>query len=203
MTVSETLRELLELRALSRKETPRADAVMVSPDTLGALLDIAESADELRLWEPGRKGYAAAQRRVFDALDIPAVRAALEEQVTLSRTRDGAHLLRVHESMLAELSEAWSRPFQLRLGVEHRDGTRDLETRPAEDTDATSLRAMLDRVIDAGVETWHTVVNDEPSLSAWLGLTDAEYSEWVSPNAHDSRAASHSHAARITGEGDE
>ena len=26
------------------------------------------AADELRLWEPGRKGYAAAQDRLFDVL---------------------------------------------------------------------------------------------------------------------------------------
>lgn len=39
-----------------------------SPDTALKLLAVASAAEELKLWEPGRQGYAAAQQRVFDAL---------------------------------------------------------------------------------------------------------------------------------------
>ena len=35
---------------------------------LAAVERLIEAADELRLWAPGRKGYAAAQNRLFAAL---------------------------------------------------------------------------------------------------------------------------------------
>ena len=40
------------------------------------LCQVAEAADELRLWEPGRRGYAAAFSRLTAAL----ARAAATEQ---------------------------------------------------------------------------------------------------------------------------
>lgn len=39
-----------------------------APDDLRLLLAIAEAADELRLYQPGRAGDAAARTRLFDAL---------------------------------------------------------------------------------------------------------------------------------------
>lgn len=49
----------------------------VPQQVLDALVNVAEAAEELKLWEPGRRGYAAAQECVFTAL---ARLAAAREQ---------------------------------------------------------------------------------------------------------------------------
>ena len=43
------------------------------------------------------------------------------------------------------------------------------------------LRALLQSVLDTGVEHFHANVNadDVRSLAKWLGLTDEEYAAWV------------------------
>lgn len=67
--------------------------------------------------------------------------------------------------------ESW--PYEWQVATALKDERDKLRA------DMAAKDALLDRVLDAGAETWHTVVNDEPSLSSWLGLTDAEYSAWV------------------------
>lgn len=76
--MSETPNPLTELWleytwALGRVSTPyQGSPVAESEDKFRAALEQVKSlvgaADELRLWEPGRKGYAAAQDRLFATL---------------------------------------------------------------------------------------------------------------------------------------
>lgn len=67
MTVSSASGFANQLR--ERIADPAATMLLLDRKKL-EILAALEAADELRLWEPGRKGYAAALKRMTDALAV-------------------------------------------------------------------------------------------------------------------------------------
>ena len=65
----DVLREWITVtkRQTSRVKLTRTVAAFEAEAALSQVGTLVDAVDELRLWEPGRKGYAAALDRVFDA----------------------------------------------------------------------------------------------------------------------------------------